>query len=339
MQESGQKPTLTVVLPCYNEEENIREIHQAIARVLEDLERYEWSILFIDNSSTDRTVEILREICAEDARVKVIVNSRNFGIVRSPFYGLLQSTADVTIFMASDFQDPPELIPRFLEKWEEGFKSVIGVKKESEEPLLIGSVRRLYYRVVNRLSEMELHEGFTGFGLYDKTVLELLRSFDDPYPYFRGMISEIGLSTAKVEYIQPGRRAGATKNRFYHLFDMAMLGVTSHTKVPLRLATMLGFLVATLSLLVGLVYFVYKLVFWDRFDVGVGPLVIGIFFIGAVQLFFIGIIGEYIGSIHTRVAKRPLVVEKERINFGRDVVREPGKTKMADVSTAHDRRG
>ena len=306
---------ITVLAPCYNEEDNVRELYDRVRKVFDDLGTYQFEIIFIDNASQDRTVPILRALATEDPRVRVIVNLRNFGHIRSPFHGLMQARGDAVIGMASDLQDPPELIPQFLEKWEEGFKVVVGVKSKSEESPLFFAVRKAYYNLVGAMSEVGLVKNFTGFGLYDQSVIEQLRQIDDPYPYFRGLICDLGYPRAEIEFTQSTRKRGFTKNNLYTLYDMAMLGITSHSKVPLRLATMFGFLVAGLSLLVALGYFLYKLIFWDSFQVGMAPLVIGLFFFSSVQLFFIGILGEYIGSIHTHVMKRPLVVEKERINF------------------------
>ncbi len=271
--------------------------------------------IFIDNASTDRTVEILKEIVAHDNRVKIIVNTRNFGHIRSHCHGLVQARGDAVISIVADLQDPPEMIADFIRKWENGYKIVIGVKEKSEESPFFFAVRKSYYNLIGKLSEISLIKNFTGFGLYDQKVIEIMRQIDDPYPYFRGLICDIGFERAEIPYIQPVRRRGFTKNNFYTLYDIAMLGITNHSKVPLRLATMTGFAVAFFSLLVAFGYFLVKLFFWNIFTLGFAPLVIGLFFFGSVQLFFIGIIGEYIGSIHTQVLKRPLVVEKERVNF------------------------
>lgn len=306
---------ISVVTPCYNEEENIKEVYNQVKNVFAKLPQYTYEHIFIDNASQDQTVATLKEIAREDKKVKIIVNTRNFGHIRSPYYGLLQSRGDATISLVADLQDPPSLITDFIKRWEAGYKVVIGIKKRSKESMLMFAVRKLFYSIIGRLSEVKQIKNFMGFGLYDKKVVEILRSLNDPYPYFRGLISDLGFELARVEYTQPTRRRGITKNNFYTLYDMAMLGITNHSKVPLRIATMLGFLVSFLSVLVAVGYFIYKLIFWDSFNVGMAPLVIGLFFFSAVQLFFIGIIGEYIGSIHTQVLKRPLVIEKERINF------------------------
>ncbi|HWQ41416.1 MAG TPA: glycosyltransferase family 2 protein, partial [Desulfosporosinus sp.] len=273
---------------------------------MEKMPQYEFEHIYIDNASTDKTVAILRRLAQEDKTIRVIVNARNFGHIRSPYYALLQAKGDAVICLASDLQDPPELIYDFTKRWEEGFKVVMGVKTKSEESPLMFALRKLYYKTLQRLSDTKLIENFTGYGLYDQQVIDILREMDDPYPYFRGMIAEIGFPAAKIEFIQPTRKHGITKNNFYTLFDMAMLGMTNYSKVPLRLATMFGFVVAVLSALVGLFYFIYKLFNWQNFTVGSAPVVVGLFFFGAVQLFFLGVLGEYIGAIYTQVLHRPL---------------------------------
>ena len=279
------------------------------------LGRYRYEHLFIDNSSTDRTVEILKRIAAEDANVKLIVNARNFGHIRSPMHALNQTSGDAVIGIVADMQDPPELIPDLVRKWEEGYAMVLAIKNSSEENPLMFWIRKKYYRLVKRLSSIETFENFTGFGLFDRRVVEIVKSFDDPYPFFRGMLAEIGLPHAKVFYDQPARKRGLTKNNFYALYDVGMLGIVNLSKVPLRIVTFSGFAGAAMCILVALSYFIYKVLFWNRFSVGMAPLVIGIFFFSSVQLISVGIIGEYIGSIHTQVQKRPLVVERERVNF------------------------
>lgn len=306
---------ISVVTACFNEEENIFEVYSQVKAVFDKLPNYAYEHIFIDNSSKDRTVEELRKIASADKNVKIIVNSRNFGHIRSPYHGIMSATGDAVISIVADLQDPPVMIQDFLEHWESGYKIVVGVKAKSEESWLFFHIRKMYYRVASSLSETELLQNFTGFGLYDKKVIDICRQFDDPYPYFRGMICDIGFEIKKIPYLQPVRKRGITKNNFYTLYDMGMLGITNHSKVPLRLAALAGLGISLFSFLIAMVYLVYKLIFWDSFSVGIAPLVIGIFFFGAVQLFFIGIIGEYIGSIHTQVLKRPHVVEKERINF------------------------
>jgi polyisoprenyl-phosphate glycosyltransferase len=311
---------ITILTPCLNERENVGPLHERVRAVMTELGSgtqagLEWEHLFIDNASTDGTVDELRRLAATDPRVKVIVNQRNFGHVRSPFHGLLQARGEAVIVLAADLQDPPDLIPEFLKRWREGFPVVVGEKTNSQESPLFFTVRRAYYRLVKRLADVELLENVTGFGLYDRKVIETFRALDEPYPYVRGLICELGYPIARVPYEQPRRLSGLTKNNAYTLYDLAMLGITSHSKVPLRLAAMLGFAASLVSFCAGMVYLVYKLIFWQRFALGVAPVVIGLFFLGSVQLFFIGIIGEYLGAIHTRVTKRPLVIEKERIGF------------------------
>ena len=306
---------MSITTPCYNEEDNVRELYERVKRVFDNLEGYTYEHIFIDNASRDSTVAILKDIARQDGRVKVIVNTRNFGHIRSPYHAVLQARGDAVIGIVADLQEPPEIIPELIRKWEEGYKIVLGVKAKTEESPIFSAIRRLYYYVIGKLSEIELVKNATGFGLYDREVIEILKRIDDPYPYFRGLICDIGFERAEIEFVQPARKRGITKNNFYTLYDIGMLGITNHSKVPLRLATMSGFCLAGISLSVAMVYFVYKLLFWSTFQVGVAPLVIGLFFFSSVQLLFIGILGEYIGSIHTQVLKRPLVVEKERINF------------------------
>jgi glycosyltransferase involved in cell wall biosynthesis len=301
--------------PCYNEEDNVEDVYRQVRQVFAELPGYSYEHIFIDNSSKDGTVAILKRLAREDRNVKVIVNTRNFGHIRSPYYGLLQGEGDAVIAVASDLQDPPALIKEFLSRWEAGYKVVLGVKTQSKETAAMFLVRKIYYEFISRLSEIELVKNATGFGLYDKKVIQILRDIDDPYPYARGLISELGYEIARVEYFQQVRLRGITKNNFYTLYDLAMLGITNHSKVPLRLATMLGFLMSAVSLFIAVAYLIAKLLMWQSFTVGVAPIIIGLFLFSSVQLFFIGIIGEYIGSIHTQVLKRPLVIEKERINF------------------------
>jgi len=307
--------TISIMTPCYNEEGNVEEVYLRVRNVMAQLGRYKYEHVFIDNNSRDHTVEILKRIAATDTNVKLIVNARNFGHVRSPIHALYQTTGDAVIGMVADLQDPPELIPDLIREWEKGFSMVLGIRNTREENRLMLAIRKKYYRLVYRLSEIETFEGFSGFGLYDRRVLDIIQSCNDPYPYFRGLIAEIGLPHSFIRYGQPKRKAGITKNNFYTLYDLAMLGITSLSKVPLRMVTLSGFASAAVCALVALGYLAYKLLYWDRFSVGVAPLVIGIFFFSSIQLISVGIIGEYIGAIHTQVHKRPLVVERERLNF------------------------
>jgi len=310
------KKKISIVTPCYNEEPNVAELYRQVKAQFDKLsERYDYEHIFIDNASTDNTVGELKKLAAVDKNVKIIVNAMNFGHIRSPFYGLCQATGDAALLMVADLQDPPELIPQFLEQWESGHRVVIGIKNKSKENPLMYGLRTMFYKMIKKISETRQIENFTGFGLYDKTFVELLRSIDDPYPYMRGLVAEYGGDLGEVFYTQPKRLHGKTHNNFYTLYDMAMLGFVNHSKVPLRMASFLGFICSAFSLLVALVYFLYKLFYWDSFQVGQAPLVIGMFFFASVQLFFLGIVGEYVGSILTQVRRRPLVIEKERINF------------------------
>jgi glycosyltransferase involved in cell wall biosynthesis len=309
-------PLLTILTPCFNEEENVTAVYDQVKAAMATVPDCDYEHLFADNASTDRTVEILRALAAADKRVKVIVNTRNFGPIRSPYHAFLAAEGDAVLGLVADRQDPPSLIPSFVEKWREGYKVVIAVKNGSHEPWLKSRIRRFYYWLVAKISsDVELVPNFTGFGLYDREVIEQFRGTDEQYPYFRGLVSDFGYERAEIRYVQPARTHGRSKNNFFSLYDMAMLGITSHSKMPLRLATMAGFAISVISLLVAIGYLVAKLLFWDILELGLAPLLIGIYFFGAVQLFFIGILGEYIGSIHTQVHKRPLVVERERINF------------------------
>jgi len=306
---------ISVVAACYNEVDNLRELTQRIFAVAEKFPTYDWECIIIDNDSTDGSRELIRELISSEPRLRAIFNTRNFGHIRSPYHGLLQAQGDAVVLMASDLQDPPELIEQFITQWEAGFRVVAAIKNESEESPLFFIARKAYYNAIARLSDTQLLKNFTGFGLYDQAVVLKLREMEDPYPYFRGLIAELGYPLAKVSFVQPRRKRGFTKNNFYTLYDMAMVGFTSHTKIPLRLATMAGFACSLLSFLAGMLYLVYKLLFWREFSLGLAPVVVGLFFLGSVQLLFIGILGEYIGSIHTKVTKRPLVVESERLNF------------------------
>ncbi len=306
---------INILTPCRNEAGNVGPLSERVRAVMGSMPECRYEHLFIDNASTDGTVAQLRSIASGDPRVRVIVNNRNFGHVRSPYHGLMQAGGEAVIVIAADLQDPPELIPEFIRLWAAGREVVLGQKKNSAESAIFFAVRKGYYRLVKRLADVDLIEGVTGFGLYSRRVIEGLRALDEPYPYVRGLVSELGYDIARVPYDQPRRERGLTKNNLYTLYDVAMLGITSHSKVPLRLATMLGFTASLVSFALGLVYLIYKLVFWERFAVGVAPVAIGLVFFASVQLFFIGSVGEYIGAIHTRVTRRPLVIERERINF------------------------
>jgi polyisoprenyl-phosphate glycosyltransferase len=309
------KPLLSIITPCFNEEGNVDELYERVKQAMAEKPAYDYEHIFIDNASKDGTQDRLRALAARDRRVKVIINMRNFGQTRSPYFALLQARGEAAIGLAADLQDPPELIPQFIEQWESGYKVAMGQKSESHESRIIYALRSAYYGLLRRFAEVDLLDHVTGFGLYDRDVIEQLRDLDDPYPYVRGLISEFGYPVARIPYKQPVRKSGLTKNNFYTLYDLAMLGFTSHSKIPLRLASMLGFLAALLSLIAGIVYLIYKLLFWNEFSVGLAPVIIGLFFFSSVQLIFLGFVGEYVGAIHTQIQRRPLVVVRERINF------------------------
>jgi len=306
---------ISVVTPCYNEEDNILDIYQTVKNIFNNIHKYQYEHIFIDNSSSDNSISLLKEIAHVDPNVKLIINSRNFGWIRSPFYGLLQASGDAIIYMAADFQDPPNLINKFIKKWEDGFKIVIGTKSESEESFFKFFIRRFYYKFADKISDLKLLKNFTGFGLYDKSVIQIMRQFNDPYPYLRGMISEVGFDVAEIEFKQPKRKKGLSSGTFFRLYDVAMLGITTHSKLPLRILSLVGFSLAFISLLISIIYIIAKLLFWSMFPLGFAPILIGSFFFFSMQMFFVGLLGEYIASIHHQVLKRPLVIEKERINF------------------------
>jgi len=301
--------------PCYNEEGNVLNLYNQVREVMTAVGKYEYEHVFIDNSSQDNTVPILKAIAAEDKNVKIIVNSRNFGHIRSPMHAFFECRGDAVVSIVADLQDPPSMIADMIREWENGAYCVLGIKRTSEEHSLMFWLRKQYYRLVERLSSIQTIQNFTGFGLYDRKVVELVRSFEDPYPYFRGMIAEIGLPTVKLLYDQPARKFGITKNNWYTLYDIGMLGIISNSKIPLRLAALAGFIGASVSFLVALGYLILKLVLWSTFSFGLAPMLIGVFFISSLQLVFLGVMGEYIGSIYTQVQKRPYAVELDRINF------------------------
>jgi len=309
------RKTISIITPCYNEEDNVLNVYNQVREVMAGIGRYEYEHIFIDNSSRDNTVAILKTIAAEDSNVKVIVNSRNFGHIRSPIHAMFQARGDAVISIVADLQDPPPMIADMIREWENGAYCVLGIKRTSEEHSLMFWARKQYYRMVERLSSIETIQNYTGFGLYDRKVVDLLKAFDDPYPYFRGMIAEIGLPTVKLLYDQPARKFGITKNNWYTLYDIGMLGIISNSKVPLRLAALAGFIGASFSFLVAAAYLVLKLLFWSTFSFGLAPMLVGVFFISSLQLVFLGVMGEYIGTIYTYIQKRPYAVELERINF------------------------
>ena len=308
--------TISVLIPCYNEEENVEPIARAVTGILsKELPQYDYELVFIDNDSQDNTRRIVRRLCGENPRIKAIFNARNFGQFNSPYHGLLQVTGDCVIAMVADFQDPVELIPQYVKAWEEGYKIVIGIKTSSKENPVMYWLRSCYYKTIRKLSDVEQIEHFTGSGLYDRECIEVLRKLDDPTPFLRGIVAELGYKRKEIPYEQPKRRAGKTHNNFYRLYDAAMLSVTSYTKAGLRLATFVGAISCGLSLAVAFAYLVMKLIWWDRFPAGMVPMLLGMLFLGSVQIFFIGMVGEYVLSINQRLMKRPLVIEEERLNF------------------------
>lgn len=307
---------ISIVTPCYNEEDNVEELYSRVKSVMNDkLSNYKYEHIFIDNASTDATVNKLKEIAKNDLNIKIIVNSRNFGHMCSPVYGMFQASGDVIISIVSDLQDPPEMIPEFIQEWKNGNDVVLAIKKSSEENSMMFKMRKLYYGLLSKLSEVEVFKNYTGFGLYDKKVMSAIKELKDPYPFFRGMVAEVGFKVAKIDYEQPVRLRGITKNNFYTLYDIGMLGIINNSKIPLRMAIFAGILFGLLSLLVGFGYFIAKLLYWDTMSLGVAPLIIMSSLMFSVMLFFIGIIGEYVGAIYTQILDRPLVFEKERINF------------------------
>ena len=307
---------ISIVTPCYNEEDNIEEVYNRVKKVMQnELSNYHYEHIFIDNASTDNTVNILKKLASEDKNLKIIVNSRNFGHMRSPVYGMFQASGDAIISLVSDLQDPPEMIVDFVKDWEAGNDIVLGIKASSKENGLMFKIRETYYAILAKLSEIEIYKNYTGFGLYDKRVINAIEQLNDPYPFFRGMVSEVGYKVAKIPYDQPVRIKGVTKNNFYTLYDIGILGIINNSKVLLRLAVFLSVIIGLLSLGTGIWYLIEKLIYWDEMKMGIAPLVIGGSFAFSVLLFFVGVIGEYIGAIYTQVLNRPLVFEKERINF------------------------
>lgn len=307
---------LSILIPCYNEEENVKPICKAIIDMIKkELPSYDYEILFIDNDSKDKTRILLRELCNENPKVKAIFNAKNFGQFNSPYYGMCQTTGDCTISMCCDFQDPVEMIPKLVHEWEAGYKIVCAIKTTSKENKIMRFLRTCYYKMIKKMSDVEQIEHFTGFGLYDKGFIDVLRKLDDPTPFLRGIVAELGYKRKDVPYEQQKRRAGKTHNNWFTLYDAAMLSFTSYTKAGLRMATILGFVVGGISIVIALVYLILKLIYWDRFVAGTAPILLAVLILGALQLFFIGFLGEYVLSMNKRIMNRPLVIEEERINF------------------------
>ena len=310
------KKTISIVVPCYNEEGNVQNMADSIRALFNnELKNYSYEIIFIDNDSKDNTKNIIRRICESDKDVKAIFNAKNFGQFNSPYYGILQSNGDATVLIACDFQDPVEVIPDFIKAWEEGYKIAIGIRKKSTDNFIMGFFKKIYYDLSKKFSNVDQIKMFTGFGLYDKTFVDILKKLDDPTPFFRGIVAELGFKRKEIYFDQGKRTAGKTSNNFYSLYDAAMLSFTSYTKIGLRLATFIGFIAMIVSFIIAVIYLIMKLIWWDRFEAGVIPMLLGMLFIGAIEIFFIGVIGEYILAINQRTMKRPLVIEEERINF------------------------
>lgn len=307
---------ISVVVPCYNEEENVVPMSLALSQVMQnELSDYDYEIIFIDNCSTDNTRNLLMEICEKDKKIKAIMNAKNFGPMNSPYYGLCQATGDCAILFCCDFQDPVELIPQMVKEWEEGYKIVCCIKTSSKENRFMRFARTIYYKLIRMMSSVEQIEHFTGFGLYDNSFLDVLRKLNDPTPFLRGIVAELGFRRKEIPYQQQRRRAGKSHLNFYTLYDTAMLSFTSYTKVGLRAAIFLGAFLSVISLVMALIYLILKLIYWDRFVAGMTPILLGVFILGSIQIFFIGLLGEYIMNINTRVINRPLVIEEKRINF------------------------
>lgn len=315
----SEKKKISIMVPCYNEEENVVPLSEAVIATLEkDLPEYDYEILFIDNCSKDKTREKLILLCSRNKKIKAIFNTKNFGQFNSPYYGLCQTTGDCTICLCADFQDPIDMIPKFVHEWENGYKIVCGIKTSSKENKIMYFLRGVYYKAIKKMSEVEQIEQFTGFGLYDKSFIQVLRDLKDPTPFLRGIVAELGPERKEIPYEQQERRAGKTNNNWYRLYDAAMLSFTSYTKIGLRLATFIGFGLSAVSVVIAIVYFILKLLHWNDFPAGMTPILLGVFVIGSMQLFFIGLLGEYIMNMNARLMNRPLVIEQERINFDED---------------------
>lgn len=312
----NKKKKISVISSCFNEEKNIQEFYDRLIKIFKKLAKYDYEIIVADNCSTDQSRKILREIASNNKNFKVILNSNNFGHIRSPYNAMLHATGDAVIPIDSDLENPPEVLFDLIKKWEEGYNVVVAIKEKSKENFFMQLVRKFYYKLLSKFSDSDtIIQNFTGFGLYDRKFMDAVKKYKDPYPYFRGLVSEIGLKRTEVSFVRVARKHGETKNNFFTLYDLAMTGFVNHSKLPLRLATFCGFCLAGLSLLFALGYLIYKLTYWDTFSLGLAPLIVGLFFFSAIQLIFIGIVGEYVGAILTQVKNHPLVIEDEKINF------------------------
>ena len=305
---------ISIITPTFNEEDNIENLYTAISNEMSKLD-YEYEHIIIDNNSEDRTIPIIKKIAEKDKKVKIIINTRNFGHIRSPIYGMLQASGDACIMMSSDFQDPPELIPLYIKQWEKGNEIILGQRKTSDESSVMNFFKGIFYKFIGFISEVSLMRNTTGSGLFSKQIVDQIRKIDDPYPYFRGLLSEISANIKLIPFHQPKRQGGKTKNNFYTLYDIGILGIVKHSKIPLRIMTFIGFITSILSIIVAIVFFFYKILYWDSFELGIAPLLIGLFAIASIQIFLLGFIGEYVMNILTHTRKLPLVIEKERINF------------------------
>ncbi len=310
-----KKALISITSPCFNEEANIEELYERVVKVMAMLPEYDFEYILIDNASTDRTIEILRGLASKDARVIVIINTRNFGHIRSPYWGIINTKGAATIYLASDLQDPPELISEFIAQWRAGYKIVLAVKPVTLANPVMHYLRRTYYRILDKISEVSITKDATGFGLYDKVVIDHIRNINDPYPFLRGLICELGYQIKTIPFNQPRRLRGVSKNNFYSLFDIALLGIVSHSMVPIRIASLLGFIVAFLSVISAFILLAAKILFWERIPIGYAPVGIGVLLMFGILLFFIGMVGEYVGIIHNHIQRHPIVVERERINF------------------------
>ena len=319
---------ISVLVPTYNEEENVFNVVERLETILNSLKNLDYEIVFIDNYSKDNTRNILMKLCKENKNVKAIFNAKNFGYTRSVFYGLTQTTGDCTILINADFQEPPELIYNFIKEWENGYKIVIGKKLKSNENVLMAFIRNCYYKLIKYISDVEQIENFYGFGLYDKDFINILRNLDDSEPYLRGIVAELGYKIKEVYYVHEKRKFGKTHFNFFQMYDLAMLGITSYSKIVLRVATIFGFLFSIITFIIGLNVFIQKIINWNTYPFGMAALMVGVFFIGSVQIFFIGLLGEYILNINLRVMKRPLVIEEKRINLTEQNRTEQNRTEQ-----------
>jgi glycosyltransferase involved in cell wall biosynthesis len=306
---------ISIVSPCYNEEQNIDILYSKINKEIENLHDYIFEIIFIDNASTDNTADQIKKIISIDKRVKLIINIKNFGHIKSPYWGIMQAKGDAVIYLASDLQDDPKYIPEFIRLWEEGWPIIMATKEKTELGILDKILRKSYYKILNLISENQTIKNATGFGLYDKKIIKIIKLIDDREPYFRGMVAELGYKIYELKIIQKKRKFGKSKNNLYTLYEYAMIGIISQSILPIRLMSIAGFLIAILSFLIGLFYIIKKLIYWETYKLGISPLLLPVIFLFGIQFVFIGIIGEYLRVLVIKAKNRPVVIEKERINF------------------------